>query len=248
MEETSQHAGPLVEAIDASIPQRRSRQILFRHVNWQVAAGDFWVIGARQGAGKTSFLSTIAGLRRVTEGVVRHFGEDLTELKEPQLLHLRRRVGFVFRSGGRMFTGMTVAENVALPLCYHRNWTKDEAAARVDVVLNATELDSESALTAQTLGWDRQQRVGLARALALNPEVLFLDEPLSGLEARDRQWWRGFLKALSEGMPVTEGRKMTIITATNDFGPWGGENHKFGVLRNGSWEIIGKIEENLDII
>ncbi|HEX3720835.1 MAG TPA: ATP-binding cassette domain-containing protein [Verrucomicrobiae bacterium] len=248
MEENSQHAGAQVEAVDASIARPRSHHVLFTHVNWRVNAGEFWVVGGRQGSGKTSFLSTMAGLRRTAAGEVRHFGEDLSRLSEPQLLRQRARVGFVFKSGGRMFAGLTVAENVALPLCYHREWTEEEAAPRVDAILRATELESEASATAQTLGWGWQQRVGLARALALNPEVLFLDEPLSGLEARDRQWWRGFLDTLSQGSPITEGRKMTIITSTNDFGLWIGGNHRCGVLGDGNWQLIGEHEKCPDII
>jgi ABC-type transporter Mla maintaining outer membrane lipid asymmetry ATPase subunit MlaF len=248
MEQNPQFAGPLVEAIDASIAQPRSHHVLFSHVNWRVAAGEFWVVGGSQNSGKTSFLSTMAGLRPAAAGTVRHFGEDLSRLSEPQLLRQRARVGFVFKGGGRMFAELTVAENVALPLCYHKEWTEEEADPRVNAILEATALESEADTMAQGLGWGLQQRVGLARALALNPEVLFLDEPLSGLEARDRQWWRAFLKSLSEGSPLTEGRKMTIITATNDFGLWESANHRQGVLRDGRWQLIGEQANRSDII
>lgn len=248
MEQNSQYDGPPVAAIDVRIGRPRSSQILISDVNWSVASEEFWVVGGRQGAGKTSFLSTIAGLRRPDAGMVRHFGEDLSRLSEPQLLRLRTRVGFVFKGGGRMFEGLSVAENVALPLCYHREWTEEEATERVRAVLQATELESEAGATAQALGWGWQPRVGLARALALNPEVLFLDEPLSGLEARDRHWWRKFLNTLSEGSALTEGRKMTIVVATNDFGLWSGGACHRGLLQDGRLQLLGECEECPEII
>ena len=247
MEQNSQSGAPLVEVIDASITRPRSHDLVASHVDWRVASGEFWVVGGRQGSGKTSFLSTIAGLQRPAAGVIRLFGEEVSRLPEPELLRQRVRVGFVFKGGGRMFAELTVAENVALPLRYHREWTDEKAGERVHAILEATELAGEADSTAQSLGWGRQQRVGLARALALNPELLFLDEPLSGLEARDRQWWRKFLNTLWEGAPLTGGHKMTMIATTNDFGPWSGGSHHCGLLQDGRWQPLGEGKEAPEI-
>ncbi len=247
MEQNPQSGAPLVEVIDASIMLPRSHNVIASHVDWRVASGEFWVVGGRQGSGKTAFLSTVAGLNPPAAGVVRLFGEDLSQLPEPQLLRHRARVGFVFKAGGRMFEGLTVAENIELPLRYHHNWTDEKAGGRVDAILEATELAGEADSTAQSLGWGRQQRVGLARALALNPELLFLDEPLSGLEARDRQWWRKFLSLLSEGAPLTGGQKMTMIATTNDFGSWTGGSYRYGLLQDERWQPHGGAKEYPEI-
>ena len=248
MEQNSQSGAPLVEVIDASITRPRSDDLVASHVDWRVASGEFWVVGGRQGSGKTSFLSTIAGLQRPAAGVIRLFGEEVSRLPEPELLRQRVRVGFVFKGGGRMFAELTVAENVALPLRYHHQWTDEKTGGRVQAILEATELAGEADSTAQSLGWGRQQRVGLARALALNPELLFLDEPLSGLEARDRQWWRKFLNTLWEGAPLTEGHKMTMIATTNDFGQWTGGSHHCGLLQGGRWQPQDEGKERPEII
>jgi phospholipid/cholesterol/gamma-HCH transport system ATP-binding protein len=247
MEQKSQSVAPMVEVVDANIARSRSNQVVASHVDWRVAAGEFWVVGGRHGSGKTSFLSTIAGLQRPAEGVIRHFGEELSQLDEPELLRRRERIGFVFKGGGRMFAGLTVAENVALPLQYHRQWTEEKIAERVAAVLEAIELAGDAESTAQTLGWGRQQRVGLARALALSPELLFLDEPLSGLEARDRQWWRNFLDMLSDGSPLTGRLPTTIIVTTNDFGHWIEGAHQCGLLEGGRWQPHGQPNEWPDI-
>jgi ABC-type transporter Mla maintaining outer membrane lipid asymmetry ATPase subunit MlaF len=238
--EQDTYSGPPLEAIDATIARPRSHHVVASHVDWRVASGEFWVVGGRQGSGKTSFLSTIAGLQRPAAGVIRLFGEEFSRLPEPQLLRQRARVGFVFKGGGRMFSELTVAENVALPLRYHCQWTDGKIGERVHAILEATELAEEADSTAQTLGWGRQQRVGLARALALNPELLFLDEPLSGLEARDRQWWRKFLNTLWDGAPLTGGHKTTMIATTNDFSSWIGGSHRCGLLQGGRWQPYGQ--------
>jgi phospholipid/cholesterol/gamma-HCH transport system ATP-binding protein len=248
MEQNSQSGAPLVEAVGASVTRPRSQHVVASHVDWRVASGEFWVVGGRQGSGKTVFLYAISGLQRPAAGVIRLFGEDLSRLPEPELLRQRARVGFVFKGGGRMFAELTVAENVALPLLYHCQWTEEKTCNRVDAILEATELAGEADSTAQSLGWARQQRVGLARALALNPELLFLDEPLSGLEARERQWWRQFLNTLREGAPLTEGHKMTMIATTNDFGFWTGDSHHCGLLQDGRWQPHGEGKEGLEII
>ena len=247
MEQNSQSGAPMVEAIDASITRQRSLDIIASNVDWRVDSGDFWVVGGRQGCGKTAFLFAIAGLRRPVAGVIRHFGEDLSTLTEPDLLRQRARVGFVFQGGGRMFTELTVAENVALPLRYHREWTDEQTGERVQAILAATELAEEAESTAQGLAWARQQRVGLARALALNPELLFLDEPLSGLEPRDRKWWRRILNTLREGTPLTGGRRTTMIATTNDFGYWAGDSHRCGLLQDGRWQPYGEGKECSEI-
>jgi ABC-type transporter Mla maintaining outer membrane lipid asymmetry ATPase subunit MlaF len=247
MKTTSGSDTSLVEAVDVTVSPLHSNAVVASHVDWRLTAGEFWVVGGRHGSGKTSFLSTIAGLQRPATGVIRHFGEELSQLAEPELLRQRERIGFVFKGGGRMFAGLTVAENVALPLQYHLQWTEEKTAERVAAVLEATELAEESDKTAQNLGWGRQQRVGLARALALNPELLFLDEPLSGLEASDRQWWRKFLDMLSEGAALTGGLPMTIVVTTNDFGFWIGGGHHCGLLQDGRWQPHGEAKDWPDI-
>ena len=190
--------------------------------------GEYWVIGGRHGSGKTDLLMTVAGLRHPAAGTVRIFGRKWLRCREAELLKRRTRIGFVFKGGGRMFGDLTVAENVALPLCYHRNWSVEEAEKEVGAILAATELAACAREPAQILGSEWQQRVGLARALILKPDLIFLDEPAGGLEARHRAWWRDFLAQLSDG---SNGQKVTVIAATNDFAIWRGAKCRFGLIK-----------------
>jgi ABC-type polar amino acid transport system ATPase subunit len=132
-----------------------------------------------------------------------------------------------------MFNELTVSENVALAVCYHRNLNAEEALEEVSETLAMTELTAMAQEKAQALGANWQQRVGLARALALKPEVMFLDEPVSGLNAGHRQWWLNFLAQLS-------GRKVTVITATNDFALWHGGGHRYALIKDKCWQVLGE--------
>jgi ABC-type transporter Mla maintaining outer membrane lipid asymmetry ATPase subunit MlaF len=233
-EQISQSQGFLIEAVGASVERVRSQGTAVEDVNWQVAAGEYWVVGGAHGSGKSAFLATMAGLRPPGTGVIRHFGQDLTRLSEQETIARRLRVGFVFKNGGRMFAKLTVAENVALPLRYHRDWTDEKAIDAVQPLLESTELTPLAAEIAQSLTTGWQERVGLARALALEPEVLFLDEPMAGLDASQCRWWRGFLEQLSRA------RKITIIAATSDLSLWSGQRRHFALLKDRGWQSLGE--------
>jgi phospholipid/cholesterol/gamma-HCH transport system ATP-binding protein len=225
--------GPVVEATGVNVSSTWNHQVLLEGVDWKVLPGEYWVIGGRHGSGKTDLMLTAAGLHRPAAGTLQIFGRDVTKQSEGELLQQRTRVGFVFKGGGRMFNELTVAENVALAVCYHRNWTPEQAQEEVDQTLAMTELTPLAREKAQTLGVDWQQRVGLARALALKPEVLFLDEPATGLDAIHRQWWLNFLAGLS-------GRKVTVITAANDFALWHGEGRHYALIKDRRWQVLGE--------
>lgn len=238
---------PVLEAAALDVASADTWRVRVRGVNWTVYSGEYWVIGGPHGSGKTDFLMTVAGLIQPGAGTMRIFGQNVTELSEADLLKLRTRTGFVFKGGGRMFSELTVAENVALPLRYHRDWTAEEAQSDVHAILELTGLTALARETAQTVGSDWQQRVGLARALALKPEILFLDEPATGLSARHRAWWLDFMWQLSTGARQIGGKKVTLIAATNDFALWSGREHRYGVIKDQQWRVIDHKAEALQI-
>ncbi|MGZ4988326.1 MAG: ATP-binding cassette domain-containing protein, partial [Limisphaerales bacterium] len=173
---------PLIELQNADVISSHSGTSVVHEVNWAIAPDEFWIVGGGYGSGKTDLLSTAAGLQRPESGCVLLFGNDIAQVPEHELVKLRRRIGLVFKHGGRMFANFTVLENVALAVRYHENLGPVEAAKKVEAVLDLTGLTQVARRIASTLGPNLRQRTGLARALALNPEVLLLDEPLSGLD------------------------------------------------------------------
>ncbi|MBK7338460.1 MAG: ATP-binding cassette domain-containing protein [Saprospirales bacterium] len=130
----------------------------------------------------------------------------------------RLKLGVVF-DGGQLLSGMSVAENIALPLRYHRELSPDELAARVNDLLKQMDLATMADRTPGQIGRAWQQRAGLARAMALQPEVLLLDSPLTGLDVRHANWWLGFLDQLSHGHRWMNGRPMTLVVTADDFRP-----------------------------
>jgi phospholipid/cholesterol/gamma-HCH transport system ATP-binding protein len=133
------------------------------------------------GEGKTVLLRLLVGLIRPDAGEVRLFGARIDHLREEQILPFRRRTGFVFQSAA-LFDSLSVFENVAYPLREHTRLDEDEIADRARAFLSLVGLSgAEEQLPAELSGGMRK-RVGIARALVLEPEVVFFDEPTGGLD------------------------------------------------------------------
>jgi multiple sugar transport system ATP-binding protein len=161
-----------------------------------VADGEFFALLGPSGCGKTTLLRTVAGLSQSSSGTVAIGGADVTRV-EPG----RRRVAMVFQDYA-LFPHMTVAQNIAYPLRVRRasRAAQQEAASRTSAGLGLSELLSRRP---GQLSGGQQQRVALARAIAMEADVLLLDEPLSNLDARLRLEARTFLKRLQRELGLT---------------------------------------------
>jgi phospholipid/cholesterol/gamma-HCH transport system ATP-binding protein len=215
--------------------------IVVQDVNWSVAPGDFWIIGGLQGAGKSDFLMLAGGMMAPVCGTYRFLGEEMP-IFEDHRLNDRLRLGFVFESG-QLFNHLTVSENVSLPLRYHRNLSKAEAAAETQKVLELTELAPWADSTPGAMARNWQRRVGLARALMLRPDVLLLDNPLAGLDLRHRAWWLNLLEQLSRGHDWMNGRPATLAVTTNDLRLWRGGRRQFAILKDKHFMVLGNWEQ-----
>jgi ABC-type transporter Mla maintaining outer membrane lipid asymmetry ATPase subunit MlaF len=210
-------------------------------VNWRVAAGDYWVVAGLHGSGKSDFLMMTAGLMPPTRGNYRLYGTEMPIFGEAHL-STRLRLGLVF-DGGQLFNHLTLAENVALPLRYHRNLTLAEAEGEVETMLQLTELKPWANRKPDAVGRNWQKRAGLARALMLRPDVLLLDNPLTGLDLRTMSWWLNFLDQLSAGHMLLAGRSMTLIVTAADLRPWQGRARQFAVLKGKQFVVLGSRTE-----
>jgi len=161
---------------------------------------------------------------------------------EKDTLAWRRRMGFVFEHSGQMFSRLTVAQNIALPLQYHGDMDDDEIVARVDALLTMTELQEYAPFAPGRLSLGVQQRVGLARALASPVELLFLDNPLSTLSLRDSRWWLDFLRRLYESRRA-EGKPLTIVASADDFRGWIDVADHFAIVESGRFGVVGGREQ-----
>ena len=220
---------------------RDSSFTVVENVNWSVQLGEFWVVAGQPQSGKSDFLMTAAGLLLPARGSCRVFDCETDSFGEAQLPE-RLRVGFVF-TGGKLFSQLTVAENVALPLRYQKNLAAAEATRTVEVLLEMLELTPFADTTPANLSAQWQTRTALARALILKPELLLLDNPLAGLGPRPRQWLLTFLDQLWRGHEWFGGRPMTLVATTDDLRPWRQERRKFAVLGEKTFSALGAWSE-----
>jgi ABC-type transporter Mla maintaining outer membrane lipid asymmetry ATPase subunit MlaF len=233
-------SAPILEMEEVAVASLRvPERILIDPVNWAVHPRDFWVIGGPPASGKSDFIATAAGLMRPARGRHRLFGQELARLHEEERLRVQLRIGVVFGLGGRLFNELTVAENLGLPLCYHRNCTSPTGDPRVRAVLEALELTDLANLTPLGVPRNLRERVGLARALILSPELLILDSPLAALDPRESRWWGDFLERLVRGHPILDGKPATLVLATDDLRPWGERGRQFAFIQSGRFLPVG---------
>lgn len=219
-----------------------SDRAVAREVNWRIEFGDFWVVAGRPSSGRSSLLLTAAGLNRPAGGTLRILGCDAAEAGEKDRIGWRQRIGFVFEYGGRLFSHLTVAQNIALPLQYHGEMDEEKVAERVDEVLTMTALQDYAHSMPSRLSLGVQQRVGLARALALSVEVLFLDSSLTTLAVREERWWLDFLRQLQQTHRAN-GKPLTVVASADDFRGWLAVGNHFAILEDGRFGVVGGREQ-----
>ncbi len=241
---------PIIEMSGMTAPSLKDPRLpVATDINWTVRPGDYWVVGGLQGSGKTDFLMMTAGLIAGRNGSYRLFGHDMP-IFEGELLKERLRVGFVFETG-QLFNHLTVEENVSLPLRYHENLSPEAAHEQTRQMLDWLELGPLADSTPGSIGRNWQKRAGLARALMLRPELLLLDNPLSGLDLRHSNWWLNLLDNLNAGHPWMGNRRTTLVVTVSDLRPWKGRARQFAALHDkrlkplGTWSELTIMSEQM---
>jgi ABC-type transporter Mla maintaining outer membrane lipid asymmetry ATPase subunit MlaF len=230
---------PVIEMIGVAVGSTQNPDApVLEDVDWRVESGEYWLLAGMHGSGKSDLIALAGGLMPPQRGIYRFFGHEMP-IYEDALLPERLRLGLVF-DGGHLLHRQTVAENLALPLQYHRNVNRHQAAARVEAMLELTGLTpwADSLSGSLTRNW--QKRAGLARALMLEPEVLLLDNPLGGLDLRHMNWWLDFLGLLSSGGGFLNGRRMTLVATGEDLRPWKERADHFAILQHGRLVTLGR--------
>ncbi|MFB3892735.1 MAG: ABC transporter ATP-binding protein [Phycisphaerae bacterium] len=155
--------------------------VVLNGVSLDIMPGRTTVVIGPSGCGKSVLLKHIVGLLKPDRGKVFYRDKDITAMKERQLAPIRRKMGFLFQ-GGALFDSMTVQQNICFPLAEHRVGTAEARLARCRQVLSLVGLDGVQDKFPEELSGGQKKRVALARALALEPEIILYDEPTTGLD------------------------------------------------------------------
>jgi phospholipid/cholesterol/gamma-HCH transport system ATP-binding protein len=150
-------------------------------VSFRIENGESVVIIGRSGGGKSVLLKHLIGLIQPDAGEVLIDGENIGPLNERQLLRVRRKFGMVFQ-GAALFDSMSVAENVAFGLRRHEHFSEAEIAKRVSATLEMVDLPGTENKNPDELSGGMRKRVGLARAIIYEPQIVLYDEPTTGLD------------------------------------------------------------------
>ena len=161
--------------------KRFGRQEVLRGVNLEVATGEIMAIIGRSGGGKTVLLKHLLGLLHADKGRIIVDGTDITHLRGPALEPVRRRYGVVFQ-GGALFDSMSVSDNVAFPLREKTRLSHAEIRERVEEKLAQVGLAGMGHKHPAEISGGMRKRVAIARALVTDPEIVFFDEPTTGLD------------------------------------------------------------------
>jgi phospholipid/cholesterol/gamma-HCH transport system ATP-binding protein len=155
---------------------------VLRGIDLDLYQGENLVVLGRSGSGKSVLIKLISGLLRPDKGTIEVLGQNVTKISEKQLQQLRIRIGFSFQSSA-LYDSMTVRKNLEFPLVRNkRNLTRKEIDEAVETVLDAVGLMQTINQMPAELSGGQRKRIGIARTLILNPEIMLYDEPTAGLD------------------------------------------------------------------
>jgi len=212
-------------------------QKVLNGISLAVSRGETLAVLGRSGTGKSVLLRLIIGLQKPDSGSVRIHGQDIAGLGLDQISEIRKRMGFLFQQAA-LYDSLTVEQNVAFPLEHHKKeMAESERSDRVKNLLAEVGLEGDLEKMPSDISGGMQKRVGLARALALEPDILLLDEPTAGLDPISAAEINDLVLKLQEE------HHMASIVVTHDLHSAKTIADRLALLNEGSLVIEGSFEE-----
>lgn len=210
-------------------------KVVHRDVSLQVRQGECVGLIGGSGTGKSVLLRSLIGLEKPDRGEILIEGHDITKMNALELTELRKKVAYAFQ-GGALFDSMSVYDNLAYPLREHTSFTEDFIEEKITSILEEFGLEGNESLYPADLSGGMQKRLGLARAIILEPQVVLYDEPTAGLDPFNTRKIREMILDLKR-------KGITSILVTHDMPVAYAVCDFIALLANGEIAIEGKPED-----
>ena len=205
-------------------------------ISFRVERGETLAVLGRSGGGKSVLLKLIIGLQQPDSGSIRVAGENMSDLGMEKRNQVRKKVGFLFQQAA-LYDSLTVEENVGFPLRRHTKLTDGERKKLVRTLLAQVGMERDLEKMPSELSGGMQKRVGLARALALEPEILLFDEPTAGLDPITAAEIGKLIKELKQK------REMAAVVVTHDVEGARQYSNRMALLQEGKVAVEGSFAE-----
>jgi phospholipid/cholesterol/gamma-HCH transport system ATP-binding protein len=205
-------------------------------ITLDVRHGEIMVVMGGSGSGKTTLLRHLLGLEKATSGSIKLLGQELTEMSEIELYEVSRKIGVAFQ-GGALFSSMSVGDNVMLPLVEHTNLDPETMEIMMRMKLEIVKLAGFEHLMPSELSGGMIKRAAFARAVVMDPTVLFADEPSAGLDPVVSRSLDELIKSLRDAIG------MTIVVVTHELESAFSIADRITLLDQGNILTVGSIEE-----
>ena len=186
-------------------------KVIYEGIDLSVHQGETLAIVGGSGTGKSVLLKCLIGLLEPDEGSIQFRGREITQMSEEELIEVRTDISYVFQLSA-LFDSLTVYENIAYPLVEHLDLTENETAERVAKNLELVGLPGSEHLYPSELSGGMKKRIGLARAIASEPEVILWDEPTTGLDPTNTKRISDLILKMQQELGVTS------LVVTHDMG------------------------------